>query len=141
LDHPDDPQVSTVDDQYLMGDRIMVAPLFAGESQRKVVFPSGTDWHDFWTGEVVRGGSTITVGRSTPDIPVYVKAGSIMPWADVGPHTGTPESRKVTARVYGDGSLNFTLPGEPGALLRWSGNAGALSGATEYVVKQWKVIG
>lgn len=140
LDHPDDPQMSHVDDQYLVGDRMMVAPLFAGESQRKVVFPSGTDWHEFWTGEVVRGGSTITIDRTTAHIPVYVRAGSIVPWADVGQHTGAPESRQVTARVYGDGSLSFTFAGKAGATLRWSGKSGAVSRATEYEVKRWQVI-
>ena len=55
LDTPQDKRLYTVDDQYMIGDRMMVAPLFAGEASRKVVIPQGS-WHDFWSG---RGGRPV----------------------------------------------------------------------------------
>ena len=58
LDTPKDKRLYTVDDQYMIGDRMMVAPLFAGEASRKVVMPQGA-WHDFWSGEAVAGGTEI----------------------------------------------------------------------------------
>jgi alpha-D-xyloside xylohydrolase len=80
-----------VDDQFMVGDRMMVAPLFAGEAGRKVVIPEG-QWHDFWTGESVGGATERNVPAATENIPVYVKAGSIIPWAEVELHSDAPES-------------------------------------------------
>jgi alpha-D-xyloside xylohydrolase len=140
LDFPQDARLRTVDDQYMIGDRMMVAPLFAGESERKVVIPGG-GWHDFWTGEAVAGDSELTVPASTGPIPVYVKTGSIVPWADVGLHAGAPETRRITARLYGDGSLPFTLDSQGASLkLHWkSGQGSAQSG--KYQVYRWQQLG
>ncbi len=80
LDAPDQPSLRNIDDQYMVGDRMMVAPLFAGEPSRRVVMPKGL-WHDFWTGEAIKGDTEIQVQSSTQKIPVYVKSGSIVPWA------------------------------------------------------------
>ena len=137
LDDPKNKNLYTVDDQYLIGDRMMVAPLFAGESSRKVVMPRG-GWHDFWTGEKVASGAELTVPASTEHIPVYVKSGSIVPWADVGQSAGTPETRRITARVYGDGSLPFELKGEKGAMrLTWTGGHGRAD-VNDYEVYRWE---
>jgi alpha-D-xyloside xylohydrolase len=141
LDHARDPRVANVDDQYLIGDRMMVAPLFAGEAQRKVAIPAGDDWHDFWSGAIVQAGSTITVASSFERIPVYVKAGTVIPWSDVGLHAGASESRRVAARVYGDGSRSFTFAGERGARLRWSGGRGSVDGRSGYDVYAWHNLG
>jgi alpha-D-xyloside xylohydrolase len=142
LDSPNDRRLRTVDDQYMVGDRMMVAPLFAGEPGRKVVMPQG-EWHNFWTGERVQGGNEFFLPASTDEIPVYVKSGSIVPWADVGLYAGTPESRRITARVYGDGSLPFQF-GNGGDSLRleWSQGAGVIKGARgRYADYAWKKMG
>ncbi len=141
LDAPGDRRLYTVDDQYMMGDRMMVAPLFAGEPSRKVVLPEG-DWHDFWTGEALNGGTELTVSGSAEKIPVYVKGGSIVPWSDVGLFAGAPETRRVTARVYGDGSMPFTLAcGRQTLRLSWSKGKGIAEGSADYHVYAWQRIG
>lgn len=142
LDSPSDQRLHIVDDQYMVGDRMMVAPLFAGEPGRKVVMPQG-EWHDFWTGERVQGGTDFLLPASTDRIPVYVKSGSIVPWADVGLHAGTPETRRITARVYGDGSLPFVLGADHETLrLEWSQGTGTVKGARDrYAVYAWKRMG
>lgn len=141
LDAPGDGNLASVDDQYMVGDRMMVAPLFAGEPGRKVVLPSGVDWHDFWTGTVARGGTEVNVPASTDKIPVYVKTGSVMPWADVGLHAGAPETRKLTVRVYGDGGLPFEMGSGANLLrLQWSGGRGSVEGRG-YDVYAWKAMG
>jgi alpha-D-xyloside xylohydrolase len=126
----------------MIGDRMMVAPLFAGEASRKVVMTQGS-WHDFWSGEAVKGGTELSVPASTERIPVYVKSGSILPWADVGLFTGAPETRRITARVYGDGSLPFTLKnGMKSVRLSWSSGLGSVEGAADgYDVYAWKALG
>jgi alpha-D-xyloside xylohydrolase len=141
LDAPKERRLYAVDDQYMMGDRMMVAPLFAAEPARRVVLPEG-DWHDFWTGEALKGGSELTVSASTEKIPVYVKTGSIVPWADAGLYAGAPETMKLTARVYGDGSLPFTLiKGEDSQTLSWSNGRGNVDGDGSYDVYAWEHMG
>jgi len=155
LDAPDDKRLYTVDDQYMIGDRMMVAPIFVEdtgsapqgqqrrnlEGMRRVVLPEG-EWHDFWTGKAFQGGTEIFVLTSTEKIPVYVKTGSIVPWADVGLFAGAPETRRLTARVYGDGSMPFTLNSDAGALhLTWSNGTGRAEGESPYTACAWKQIG
>jgi alpha-D-xyloside xylohydrolase len=140
LDDPGNKNLYNVDDQYMVGDRMMVAPLFAGEASRKVVIPSG-EWHDFWTGDAITGGQELTVPASTERIPVYVKSGSIVPWAQVGLHAGSPESRRIEARVYGDGSLSFSLEsGKDSLHLSWENGHGNEQ-SSGYDVNRWERIG
>jgi alpha-D-xyloside xylohydrolase len=121
MDYPGDPMLESVDDEYLVGDRLLVAPMFAGEPGRKIVFPPG-EWQDFWTGEVVRA-RTVVVPATVQNIPVYIKAGSVMPWAEVGQHTQTREARRISVRIYGDGSGGWSAPDSVGGLkLRWDAN-------------------
>jgi alpha-D-xyloside xylohydrolase len=138
---PQDDRLYKVDDQYIVGDRMMVAPLFAGESSRTILMPAGK-WHDFWTGETIQSGEQLTVHSSAERIPVYVKSGSIIPWADVGQYAGARETRRITARVYGDGSLSFALKvGENILRLSWSNGRGNVEGETgSYDFYSWKLI-
>ena len=142
LDAPQEQRLHDVDDQYMIGDRMMVAPLFAGEPGRSVVLPQG-GWHDFWTGEPKEGGTEIFVPAATDRIPVYVKSGSVFPWADVGLFTGAPETRRIAVRVYGDGSLPFTLgSGNEALRLSWKNGSGSVAGAYgNYEVYAWKHLG
>ena len=110
LDYPDEESLRSVDDEYMVGDRMLVAPLFAGEAGRTITLPSG-DWQDFWTVRPVREGTRFTVPASTEKIPVFVKAGSILPVAAVGASTESPQSPELTVRVYGDGHLPWRIVG------------------------------
>ncbi|HZQ45072.1 MAG TPA: TIM-barrel domain-containing protein [Acidobacteriaceae bacterium] len=142
LDTPEDKRLHQVDDQYLIGDRMMVAPLFAGEGSRKVVIPEGV-WQDFWTGSLIQGGNEISIPSSTKNIPVYVKAGSVIPWAGAGMFAGAPETRQISVRVYGDGSIPFSMRCPNGNLsLSWRGRDGrAGSEGSGYRIDRWDVIG
>jgi len=105
------------------------------------VLPEGR-WHDFWTGQTVEGGSELNVPAETENIPVYVKSGSIFPWADVGLHSDAPETRLLTARVYGDGSLPFTVhDGKDTLRLSWANGKGKIEGQSSYKVVAWKQMG
>ncbi|HEX4037501.1 MAG TPA: TIM-barrel domain-containing protein [Acidobacteriaceae bacterium] len=141
MDAPKESRLCHVDDQYMVGDRMMVAPLFAGEPSRKIVFPDG-DWHDFWTGEGVKGGTEQIVPASTERIPVFVKSHSILPWAAAGLFADAPEARRITARVYGDGSREFVLRDNQGTLhLSWANGRGNVKGISSYKVLAWNQMG
>ena len=80
MDWPEDINVHKIDNQYMMGDRIMVAPLTAASNQRSVYLPAGT-WYDFWTGAEISGGQTLTVDFPLDRVPMYVKGDAILPLA------------------------------------------------------------
>jgi alpha-D-xyloside xylohydrolase len=119
LDFPDDDKLHAVDDEYMMGDRILIAPLFAGEPSREITLPAGV-WHDFWTGEQLQGGRSYSITSEHENIPVFVKAGSLVPFGGVGLTTDAESTRELTIAVYGDGSLPWKLDGPSGFELRKS---------------------
>ena len=65
-------------DQFMVGNSLLVAPLFEGEKERKVILPKGK-WYDFYTGEFAGEGEIISVSPGLDKIPVYVKDGGIVP--------------------------------------------------------------
>ncbi len=154
LDYPDDPETYAVDDAWLVGDRLLVAPVTAGQTTREVYLPHGT-WQDFDTGAVYAGGQKHTLDVPVTKIPVFVKAGSILPLAHPTLHAADPAALNLTVRVYGDGSLPCTLfeddpetyAFETGAYntaeIRWDGEKALLTrtGTTAcpgYTVARWE---
>jgi alpha-D-xyloside xylohydrolase len=145
LDFPDDAALYNIDDQFLIGDRLLVAPLFAGEPGRTVVLPSGV-WHDFWNGQRITGGQTVHVDASFDRIPVYIRGGAVMPWAEVGVSTQDPACRRLHVRVYGAGDLPWhgRGPDLDGLTLSWDpraakGQASQISNT--YQIIAWDHIG
>lgn len=82
LDATDNPYALAIrhenKDQFMVGDNLLVAPLFTGETQRDVILPQGK-WFDFYTGEYAGEGEVITVTPGLDKIPVYVRDGGIIP--------------------------------------------------------------
>lgn len=114
MDYPEDPQTWAVDDQYLMGESMLVAPVVAGQHEREVYLPNGT-WFDFWTGEKLDGKRSVTVRPSLEHIPVFIKSGTLLPLGDVTPHTADPASFQLTVRAYGPGTLQCVLHEDDGS--------------------------
>lgn len=76
---PDDPAAWRVDDQYMLGDDLLVAPVMrAGARSRKVYLPEG-EWVDFWTRTVVKGPGVVKRLAPLDVIPVYARAGAVIP--------------------------------------------------------------
>ena len=82
---PTTPTSPTSRDEYMFGPALLVAPVTEqGSTSRKVYLPAGTDWYNFWTNERVHGGQTITVAAPIDTIPLFVRAGSILPLGAAG---------------------------------------------------------
>lgn len=80
FDFPNDETASKVDDQYLFGPNLLVAPvLYEGARSRKVYLPAGTTWTDAWTGEVFQGGCSFMAEAPLSRIPLYLKASAQLP--------------------------------------------------------------
>lgn len=103
-----------IKDQYMMGDYLLVAPMFAGEESRKVLLPVGK-WYDFYTGALVGENEEITVTPSLDKIPLFVKDGGIIPMTP--PHRQAPKKDEVLpleVRHYGMATGSFSLYDDDG---------------------------
>ncbi|MDR0394952.1 MAG: DUF5110 domain-containing protein [Tannerella sp.] len=80
FDFPDDKEVLNCKDQFMYGSSLLVCPVLeAGTDSRNVYLPEGTQWIDFRTGEVYDGGQTVVADAPKGKIPLYVRAGAIIP--------------------------------------------------------------
>lgn len=99
-------------DQFMVGPSLLVAPLFAGETSREVILPKG-NWYDFYTGEYVGNGESITVVPGLSRIPVYVKEGGIIP---LYPPLAKLDGQKypLEIRCYGNQPSSYSLYDDDG---------------------------
>jgi hypothetical protein len=109
FDFMEDPKAATISDQFMFGPAFMVCPVYTpGALEREVYFPSGT-WFNFWTGEKFESkGETRTVAAPIKQIPVFVRAGSIVP---MGPFIqyATEASDPTEVRIYMGADGSFEL--------------------------------
>lgn len=101
-------------DQYMAGEYLLVAPVFAGETERNVVLPKG-NWYDFYTGEFAGNGEVIKVKPGLDRIPVFVKDGGIVPMMPPLLHApGKGEKVDLEIRHYGQNPGSYTLYDDDG---------------------------
>jgi alpha-D-xyloside xylohydrolase len=108
LDWPNDIKVRQIDDQFMFGDSVLVAPMFAGESNRTVYLPAG-DWYDFWTHDKISGGRTIVATNDAEQIPLFVKGGTLLPLAEPVEYIKPDTCFNVTVNIVGNKPEDFTL--------------------------------
>ena len=92
LEFPDDPGVwgDLAEHQYCFGAELLVAPVYYGFSRTRPVYLPAGGWRDFWTGEPVQGGRVVRRQADVEEIPVFARAGAIIPWLDPSPDTLLP---------------------------------------------------
>lgn len=101
LHYQEDEKTYELNDQFLCGEEILVAPVVhQGEQARMVYLPQGDDWIDFWTNERFGGGQYMV--RETPiDIcPIFIKAGSVIPMYPVQQYVGEQTLDELTLDIY-----------------------------------------
>lgn len=109
MDFPDDPKVADLSDEYMFGPAFLVAPVTEqGEQSRTVYLPAGTAWYNYWTNEHFDGGQTITVQAPIDTIPLFVRAGSILPLGEPVENT-SQEQKLMKLRIYPGSNGDFTL--------------------------------
>jgi alpha-glucosidase (family GH31 glycosyl hydrolase) len=100
LHYPDDPTAVARGDQYLWGRDILVAPVVEkGATSRKLYLPRGV-WFDFWTDEKTTGGREIDRAVDLATMPLYVRAGAIIPMGPVKQYTAEPVDGPISVTVY-----------------------------------------
>ncbi|MPY89981.1 MAG: DUF5110 domain-containing protein [Luteitalea sp.] len=109
LHYPDDATAIARGDQYLWGRDILVAPVTEpGATSRRVYLPRGT-WFDFWTEQTVEGSRDVDRAVDLTTMPLYVRAGSILPFGPVKQHTDERVDGPLTLVVYPGADGTFTL--------------------------------
>jgi len=129
MDFAGDKNALDINDQFLFGKSIMVSPVtnamyikpvangrdttyaedFTAVKTKETYLPAGTDWYDFWTGEKLTGGKKVTKETPFDIIPLYVRAGAIIP---VGPAVQYAEEKKwdnLEIRIYAGANGKFVL--------------------------------
>ena len=110
MDFLKDKQALPISDEYMFGPAFLVCPVTAPHaSSRAVYLPSGAKWVDFWTGESIAGGATITANAPVTIMPLFVRAGSIVPLGPVVQYAMEKPADPMELRVYPGADGKFTL--------------------------------
>jgi alpha-D-xyloside xylohydrolase len=110
MDFPDDPAVRDIATQYMFGPALLVSPVFeSGARSREVYLPEGADWYDFHNGERHAGGRTIDANAPLKRMPLFVRAGSILPVGPAIQHTGESLNAPIVLNVYTGADGNFEI--------------------------------
>jgi alpha-D-xyloside xylohydrolase len=139
MDFAHDPNVANIGTQYMFGPAFLVAPVTEqGQTEKNVYLPAGADWYNFWTNEKLTGGQWVKVAAPIEQIPVFVRAGSIVP---MGSEIQSTASKQTIAeiKVYPGANGEFALYDDDGVSydyekgksslvkLRWDDAGGKLS--------------
>jgi alpha-D-xyloside xylohydrolase len=110
MDFGDDPKVLDIGDEYMFGPALLVSPVTKrGATQREVYLPRGAGFYDFWTGAYHEGGQTLVAPAPLASIPLYVKAGSILPMGPELQYTDEKPADPLTLWVYTGADAAFEL--------------------------------
>jgi alpha-D-xyloside xylohydrolase len=120
FDFRTDAAINNIQDQYMFGPAFLVNPVTEqlyskGDGSdnsiktRKVYLPKSTKWYDFWTGKNLIGGQTIDAQSPIETIPVYVKAGSIVPMGPFLQYATEKSADPIELRIYTGSNGKFEL--------------------------------
>jgi len=109
MDFRDDPRLWNISDQFLFGPALLVNPVTEpGATTRHLYLPKGK-WYNFWTGESVEGGRAIDAPAPLEEMPIFVKAGAILPMGPNIEYAQQPANDPLEIRVYTGADGDFTL--------------------------------
>ena len=109
MHYPDDPDARSLGNQFMWGRDLLVAPVFMkGAASRDVYLPKG-EWFDWWTNQKVAGGRTVTREVDLATMPIYVRAGAIVPVDPIRQYTAQAVNEPTTIRIYSGADGLYTL--------------------------------
>lgn len=101
LEFPGDKNTYLVEDQYMVGSDLLVAPVAEdGATKRSVYLPAGTSWIDWYTGKTFAGGKGVAVDAPIDRLPLFVRAGAAIPMRGVAQSTGAQQRLPISVRVF-----------------------------------------
>jgi alpha-D-xyloside xylohydrolase len=124
MDFPADRAVWGIGDEYLFGHELLVAPVTAFKARtRPVHLPAGVDWYDFYSGRAFVGGRTIDADAPYEHIPLFVRAGSILPIGPALQYAAEKPADPITLTVYTGADGRFSLYEDDGTSLGYQRGA------------------
>lgn len=108
MDYPADQKARSTSNQFMIGPSLMAAPTTMDSNSRTVYFPAG-QWYDYYTNQVYNGGQSYRLDIPTDKLPLFVKAGSIVPVAAPLDFIEASSVFDITCKVFGNGPATFTL--------------------------------
>ncbi len=119
LHYPTDEKAAGIADQFLWGRDIMVAPVYAKNAQtRKLYLPKGL-WYDWWTNESLTGGTTVEKAVDLSTMPIYIRAGAIIPIDTLRQSTADTTTATLTLKIYTGADGSFILYEDDGKSLAY----------------------
>ncbi|SEN64497.1 Alpha-glucosidase, glycosyl hydrolase family GH31 [Mucilaginibacter gossypiicola] len=119
LEYQDDPNTYNIADQYLFGDNMMVCPVTVkGAQTRTIYLPKGV-WFDYWTGEKYTGKQYIHILTPADHLPIFVKAGSIIPMQPAMKYMDEKPVDVITLDVFPGQASEFKLYEDDGICLKY----------------------
>jgi alpha-D-xyloside xylohydrolase len=119
FDFREDPAIKNIPDQYMFGPAFLVNPVTQRlyslpdsksiKKVRKVYLPKSANWYDFWTGKLITGGQTIDAAAPIETIPLYIKAGSIVPMGPYLQYATEKPADPIEIRIYTGTDAEFVL--------------------------------
>jgi len=120
MDFPSDREVSNIADEFAFGPAFLVNPVTKpGATSRSVYLPAGTNWYDFWTGAIHQGGQTVNAAAPLEKVPLYVRAGSIVPLGSELQYSSEKPADPIELRIYRGADARFTLYQDDGESYRY----------------------
>jgi alpha-D-xyloside xylohydrolase len=130
MDFPEDPKATNIPDEYMYGPAFLVAPVTEqGATHRTVYLPAGCDWYNYWTNERLHGGQTITADAPIDTLPLFVRAGSIVPLGSEIQSAQAPQTI-ASVRVYPGADGKFTVFQDDGNTYDYENSGGKLTSLT-----------
>jgi alpha-D-xyloside xylohydrolase len=119
FDFREDAGIKSIPDQYMFGPSFLVNPVTERmyslpgtkdfKKTRKVYLPKSAGWYDFWTGKLIPGGQTIDAAAPIETIPLYIKAGSIVPMGPYLQYATEKAADPLEIRIYPGTNAEFVL--------------------------------
>ena len=113
IEYQDDPATWNLDNQFLFGESLLVAPMLPGQTARRVYLPRGV-WTDWWTGRRCDGGRCLSVKAGLRKLPLFIREGALIPLGPALNFVGERPVRRLELLVslfeHGAGSSSFAVP-------------------------------
>lgn len=109
MDFQSDERARDIGDQYMFGPAFLVNPVTSYQARTRQVYLPKADWYDFWTGSTIAGGKTIDAPAPFDTMPLYVRAGSIVPFGPEIQYAMEKQADPMTLVVYTGADGAFTL--------------------------------
>lgn len=123
MDFTSDSKTHNISDQYMFGPALMACPVYKYKAtSRDVYFPENSDWYDYESGQFYTGGQRVNIQAPYERMPLFVKAGSILPMGEDIQHTKQIQ-KDITLKIYAGSNAEFTLYEDEGVNYNYENGA------------------